>query len=133
MEGLETIWMGIEVTDESITRLKQLTLLTPNFQGRALTVSLRSLYLDAEMRFRVNRAFLGDADEYPVAGLYGNLASDSIETLTPVTDDQLRTWDPQRPPATVTESCFMHSLLCPTFEDEYTQKYLSAFEGFTDS
>ena len=51
--------------------------------GNVLWLSLRSLSLDKEMRFRLHRALLGyKQEEWPISALSSDLPKESLETLS---------------------------------------------------
>ena len=77
-----------------------------------MLLSLRSLSLDAEMRFQLHRNFVGEGEGYCISGLE-DLGKDCLEALAPM--GKRATWDPQAYPKSVTASDWGHSLRSLTF------------------
>ena len=73
----------MEVSPQSIAGLTDKGLLWTKPLGNVLWLSLRSLSLDKEMRFRLHRALLGyKQDEWPISALGSDLPKESLETLS---------------------------------------------------
>ena len=73
----------MEVSPQSIAVLTDQSLLWTKPLGNVLWLSLRSLSLDREMRFRLHRALLGyKQEEWPISALSSDLLKESIETLS---------------------------------------------------
>ena len=81
LSNLETTWVPMKVAVEDIRRLKGLKLVPEDHIGQTLHLSFPSLSRDKEMRFRLNRAFVGDGVATSYAGIDGHLGEDSIEVL----------------------------------------------------
>ena len=63
--GIESVFIPMQVTPACFEMLRQGALVNPN-KDHTLWLSLRSLSLDPEMRFRLNRAFMEEDTKYPV-------------------------------------------------------------------
>ena len=73
----------MEVSAQSIAGLTDKSLLWTKPLGNVLWLSLRSLSLDKEMRFRLHRALLGyKQEEWPISALSSDLPKESLETLS---------------------------------------------------
>ena len=96
--------------------MQDLGLVSRNQMGDTLHLSFPSLSRDKEMRFRLNRAFVGDGEALSYGGLNGQLNEDSIEVL--VDDLEPVTWtDADWPEAGVKTEDWGHSLRCLSFID----------------
>ena len=119
----ETTWVPMKVASDDIARMQELGLVDPNQIGDTLHLSFPSLSRDKEMRFRLNRAFVGDGDATSYGGINGHLGEDSIEIL--VDDIEPVTWTAEDwPQDGVKTEDWGHSLRCLSFIDEHTLKLL---------
>ena len=76
------------------------------------------------MRFRVNRALVGDSQEWPLTGYGSSLGLDSTEILVP---DTFEPWEPNEPHETVPTADWDPSLRCLTFTDDHTKQVLNTY------
>ena len=105
----------MEVSPHSIADLISRKLLWAAPTGNVLWLSLRSLSLDKEMRFRLHRALLGHKqEEWPISALNSDLFKESIETLS--SDNKFETFPRDHPPARVSERKYGLSLGCLDFK-----------------
>ena len=106
--------------------------MNPLFEGTTVLLSLRSLTLDAEMRFQLHRNFVGEGEGYCISVLDGDLGKDCLEALAPM--GKRTTWDPRTYPRSVTASDWGHSLRSLTFaggpeQNMRDQRKVEALEG----
>ena len=115
----ETTWVPMKVAQHDIERMRKMGLVSPSHIGDTLLLSFPSLSRDEEMRFRLNRAFVGDGVATSYAGINGHLNDESIEILVP--DIEPETWTAEEWPRDgVKVEEWGHSLRCLSFADKHT-------------
>ena len=117
LKKLETTWLPMEVDENDMEQLRRDGLVPQSHLGDVLLLSFPSMSLDKEMRFRLNRALVGDSKGWAATGLGARLCEDSIETLAcapePLTWTQ-HTWPRQQG---VRVEDWGYSLSCLSFID----------------
>ena len=111
----------MEVAAESMQTVRELFLIDPSHQNSVLRLSLASLTIDPELRFRVHRNLVGDDAGWAVAGTGFDLDKSTLEMLT--SPPERVTWLHGKAPAEVKESDWGHRLRCLDFCDQGTTAF----------
>ena len=112
---LETVWLPVIVSPDSMMTVREMFLIEPSLQGNVLWLSLASLTIDPELRFRIHRNFVGEDAGWAVAASGFDLDKNTLEMLT--CPPGRVTWRPGEAPPVVKESDWGHRLRCLDFRD----------------
>ena len=103
--------------EAKVEELKAAHLVNPELIGDSLFISMRSMSLDEEMRFKMHRALVGEATDWGIAGYGAQLYYESLETLV---SDKRITWTESTYPSAVDANEWGYSLRCLNFCDPVT-------------
>ena len=110
LEWTDTIWLPMEVTPESLDKLKKAGAMDDSWTSTTLLLSIRSLTLGPESRFRLVRGILEGRAGYKFSASDFKCKNGSWEFLAEYVAPT--TYDPRKPPTHLKPGECGHTMRC---------------------